>query len=501
MPVSNIDSIGIGGRTRPKPIPIHHLIPPVADSDMKVVIESTTDHDLSDLILSGSYSDGVTNTVGAFDFKIIDPDKAIYNAISTFDEVVVYADYGTPTNARFRGIIEKLGFADSYLIISGRSVGMIFAEKNIIYQSTDVDGNLAPMTKSDILKEIIEDNFDDINVDDVVVNSTEITVNYFEIPFASIIEDLCGTTHSFYLDTERAAQYFVKDSITNTTEIVVEDSNLLETLDNADDSNEVYSRVRVYGANLDGIPIIATSESDTSNTGGIEKDLKIDNASATTTTQAQESADLEFEKLRNIPKIGQIKSLFLPTLIPGERIFISSPREGIDPAYYSITSYTQSFDLNGDAWAKTTIDLVRRKQSISGMMRERINFEDFISENLNKNDMDYSVIYDFSEGIGTHSDTEIDIDNGVLTTDGSATGTWISPTTTLTTDTSAVEVRVKGNKITGTKVFISVDNGVTYTPIQTLGQSQALTGKNIVLKIVLNSADTEVTACGILYKF
>ncbi len=502
MPVRNIGSIG-----SPKPIEVYHIIPPVSNADLKVTIETDTETiDLSDLVLSGSYTDGVTNTVGSFDFKIIDANQSIYNRISTFDEVIIYADYGTPTTARFRGKIEKRGYIDSYLTISGRSIGMIFSEKNIIYNS---EGQKSIDT---ILTEIIEANFSSVDVTNIESNPALITVNYFEIPMSQIIEQLCGSTYDFYLNHNNEAHYFTKGSRQNETEAIMEDINAIETTDNTDDTEEVYSKVRVYGGTVSGIPIIATSDSSTTQTGGVIKELKIDNLSIKTVNQAQDLADSEYLSKNSVPRIGETSALFLPTLMPGEKLFIAIPREDIVPAYYEINTYKHEFDLNSSTWAKTTINIKRKKQTVSSLVKQRINFESEITENTNPNDMDYSLIYDFSTDEGTFTNTirqSIDTNgsvNYVLKTVSGDSGNWKSPIKLLPSNIAGIEFRIAGDNLAGTppegtKIYYSFDGGTTeYLYDASVSQTIVPTGSALVIKILFSSAETQVDAVAALYK-
>ena len=489
-PVRNIR--GIGGT---KPIPIYHAIPPVGDANFKVIIEAASDIDLSDLIVSGSWSDGVTNIIGDFEFKIIDPDKAIYNQVSKLDEIVIYADYGTPTTARFRGKIEVLGYTDSYLNISGRSIGMIFAEKNIIYTSNGVKA------KSSIIKEIIAANFTGIDVDNVIANSTEIEVNYDEIPFSEIIAEICGDGYDFYLNHDSEAHYFVKGSRVNTTEIIAEESNLLGVANNAYDTSYISSKVRVYGTNK-GFPVIATSDIGTTETGGITKEFKIDNNSIKTMQQAIDFVDAEAEKRKTTPKISEVSSLILPSILPGEKLFIIIPREEIDPEYYEINSFKHEVDLGSEYYLKTTVNIKKQKTNISTILKGRINFENKISENLNKYDLDFSYVWDFDTDTGTHTSTTIEINTntgeGVLKTTGGATGEWESDLLTLDSNVTAVQLKSDGEVNEGTQLFLSTNGGTTYTPI-IAGTTTIPAGQDIKLKVVLNSASTRLKAIVLYY--
>jgi len=498
MYIKNINTVGPSGN--PKPIPIIHLIPPVAEADFKVIIETASGNiDLYDLIVSGSYTDGCTTTIGDFEFKIIDPDRAIYNAISTYDEIVLYADYGTPTTARFRGIIERRGYLDAYTTISGRSIAMIFAEKQIIYSS---NGERA---RSEVLKEIIADNFPNVTVTGIVSDLTGVNVNYSEIPFTQIIEEICGNHHDFYLDCNFDVKYFEKGSVDNGTEAISEDSNHIETTDNADDTETVYSKVRVYGKDYSGIPVLSTSVIDTTNTAGINKELKLTNTSLVNTAQADDYVNAQAESRRNIPRVGSITSFYLPSLLPGERLYIAIPREEISPDYYEVVSFKHSIDLNGSPYIKTTVTLKKQRINLSTIVKSRVAFENTSTDNPNENDLDFSKIITFESDIGTHDGTEIS-ENYLKVTQGQSTGTWESPIYQFTDDVTQLYFKWNGDnlvgqyQVTSSQLWFSLNGGTSWHLVQPTITNIPV-GRDLRLKVVLNQDTAQVNVIGILYSY
>lgn len=492
----------IGPSQNQKPIPIWHVIPPASESDYYFkIITDTEEIDLTDIVTKGTITDGATNTVGSFEITIIDPDKTIYDKIATFDDLVLYADYGDPTSLRFRGKIERRGYQDIYTVISGRSVGMIFVDKPIIYASN------GKKKKSDILKEIIDINFSEhsINVDNISEDENLIDVNYFEIPFIDIITEICGSSHDFYLNHSYNAFYFPKGSINNMTDGISQEQNHIETTDNADDSESTYSQVRIYGSSVNSIPLIATSELDTTITRGVSKVLKIDNSSIITDDQLIDFTDSQKQIAQEIPKVGTHTALFLPTIQPGEKLFIAIPREGIAPGYYPVISYTHEFDLGSEHDRKTTINLVRRRQEISDIMKGRISFESKISENSNPNNQDFAKRITFNEDSGTHSKTII-AEGYLQVKEGEAVGQWISDIIDLGEDVSRMEFYLTGEllvqqySVTTSYLWYSLDGGTTWklspgNGIQVVGQ----TGNQLRFRIDLNSNESKAQSIAYMY--
>lgn len=502
-PIRNINAIG-----RTKPIPIYHAIPPPSSAIYKVTIDDgTTETDVSDLIVSGIFNGGTTKTIGNFELKIIDPAKTIYNLISKFNDVYFYGDYGaSATTKRLRYKIESKGYDNHNTIISGLGILMKFAGKTIIYKTVDANNNLTTKAKSTILTEIIQENFPDISdFTNIETNSDEVQKNYSEIPFMDIINDICESTHEFYLDYDLAPHYFTKGSITNTSDAISEEVNYLYANDNIDDAEEIFSKVRVYGSTIEGVQIIATSEEDTSLTGGIKKDKIITNTSITTITQAQQLADAEFEKIRNPVRIGAFNSLLLPGLNPGEKLFIALPQEDISPGYYQIQEFTHEFDLSVPNAFRTKVIMVKRRINLPKIIESINEFTSESTDKENPNDMDFSQIITFESTSGTHSDTEVD--GGYLKVDeGKSVGTWLSDIYTFSSDLSSIEFRWSGESLitdtsaTTSQLLYSVDGGITFTPNLTQEEVISITeGTKLQIKFLLRDPLAKVKSIAFLY--
>ena len=492
MPVRNISSIG-----NTKPIPVHVFIPPLYNAIYKLeIVSDSGTYDITDIVIEGEYTNGVTETVGSFSITF-DNSKGNYtNTFSIYDKLNIYIDYGaSATTKRFVGLIERISKTGSKIIISGKGTALRTLMKNVTYSATEKE-------RSEVLKAIIDKYFSGIiTTNNISSDTTKITVSYEEKPFWEIVEELSNAAgYDSYVDVDFDFHYFESGSITNETECIVHENNLVETGDFTPDLELVSNRVRVYGKKTEGIPLLATAE-DTSAQSDIDGDIReyiITDESIDTKTEAQNRADFELANRKDPPIIGNVISLGLPTLQPGEKLRISDPLNGLDPKAYMIRKYRHIF--SNDDPLKTEVTIQKTGDSLVKVLKGRIKFETEIRNPINPNEMESSVVYDFSSDVGTHSGTEIDTEAQVLKTTGGSTGTWISPVTTVSSNVTGVEVRIKGNKVDTTNAYISVDGGTTYTPTNFSGTQKTLSGKDLRVKVSINSADTEVKGVGILYK-
>lgn len=505
-PVRNLRGIG-----NVKPIPVVHFIPPVFSPVYKIeVVTDTETLDVTDLLVDGNYTDGVTNSIGNFEFKILDPSNINSEKIEEFDTVNVYMDYGkTATTLRFTGKIERKSNQELvYLTISGRSVAMITTGTNITYSSGGYKA------RSQILKDIINATKTDgetpkyfsglISDSGIEDDLTEINVNYEEIPFWNIVEEICTSGgRDAYIDVNNVFHYFLKGSRENTSEAVVEDINLIEASDYAKDTEEVYTKVRVYGKKYEGIPVIASSTQDTSNTKGIVKELKIDNGSVDSTLQATDLAEAYATDKRLPPTLGNITSLLLPTLLPGEKVKITSPTNNIPPEYYNINLFKHIFSINGSP--QTELIIQKQKVQLSTIIKGNIKFQSDVVDSANKYDMDFSQVITFEEDSGVHNNTIINEDY-LKVKQGASSGSWVSDLIELDNDVTQIEFRFSGDYLikqygaTTSYIWFSLDGGTTWQ-VYGFGTTEVPSGRDLKIRIDLNSSDAQVKAVSVLYKF
>jgi len=490
---------GLGGT---KPIPVHVYIPPVFNPVHKIeIISGATTTDVTDFVVEGEYTYGVTATVGDFTFAIDNSTEEYTSLFSLWSEVKVYLDYGTSaTTLRFVGRIERASKNNNLIVVSGRGNGSVTVGKNVTYSATD-------KARSTILTEIIQQYFSGtITTTNIETDSGTSTVNYVDVPFWTVVEDICQRAgFDAYIDTTYDFHYFLSGSRENTTEIVAHTQNLIETSDFSDDLQSVFNRVKVYGKQIEGIPALATSEDTASQSDFSVRELKIDTETASTAEQALAVSDFELSINKDPPTIGTVKSLLLPTLNPGEMVRISDPLNGLAPNTYQIQKFRQIFSNDNPPMTELTVQ--KERLDIPNILKGRINFEQEITSNVNPNEMDHSILFDFGSDVGTHSGTEIDTDLGILKLiDGNSTGTWTSPIIIVPTNVLNIETRISGSSILGTQSFISLDAGTTFTGVtfnqsssSELGGGSIPNGNKIQIRIDFFSGSTEITAAGVLY--
>jgi len=483
-----------------KKIPIYAWIPPVTDPLFKIEVVTSggsgTAYDVSDIIHSGDITNGVTDTIGNFKFVIDNSEETYTDLFALYDEVNLYMDYATTaTTLRFKGLIEKVSKAENTIIVTGRSTAAKVMGITVTKQYTD---SYTHEILLDLISSYASDTLTTTNIDTTESTDQQITISWNQKTFWECVIELCARAgYDCYIDQNYDVHYFVNGTRNNTTEVILHDQNLFETGDFAPDLSVIKNRIIVYGSKIENMQIIATAEDLTSQSAYQVKEEVISDSTIITTAQAQARADYELAAKKDPLIVGEVSSYGLPTLYPGERLRISDPQNGLAPNYYTIQKFDHKF--SNDEPMTTVVTITKETSTLPRILKKRITYETQATEFENINELRQSWLFDFNTDTGTHSSTQIA--EGFLTTDGGASGTWISEDNGVTTDITACELRVSGDALPGTNYLVSVDGGIVW---QSITPNVLLTpnpsGKTLKLKVELNSATTNVDSLMLLYK-
>ena len=323
-------------------IPTFHWVPPVYSPVEKIELEQSdgTKTDITDRIFDGTLTDGITETIGNFNFLVDNSDQALSGKFSPYDELNVYMDYATSaTTLRFKGKIEKVSNQNSQIRFSGRSVAFRVLGITVTQSFTN-------QYTHDILQSILDTYAIYVtqnNIDTTESTDTQISVNWYQKPFWECVQELCNKAgYDAYIDPSTDFNYFVIGTRQNSTEALVHNSNLIETGDFTPDLSVVKNRIIVYGGLIEGQQIIWTEEDSASIDAYDVRELIINDTNNITIDQAQARALYELSLNKDPPIVGEVSGLGLPTITPGDKIQISDPLNSLNPQYYAIQKYTHN---------------------------------------------------------------------------------------------------------------------------------------------------------------
>lgn len=467
---------------------IYIPIPKAKNTQISLLIN---DQEMKQRCLKSNFVKPVTNGIGTFNLTLNNSFGQLNGLFSEGQTVKFYADNQDATTLQFWGRIDyiKNNISDSgqFLEIEGRHRSYLLTEYLVCHSTNNKD-------PAQILKDIIDKagGFTYVNVDST---SELMSVQWEYKTFWDCVIELCKYAgYDCYVDDDLDFHFFEANSIMNDQEAIVEGDNFLKTQDWGTNNTYEKTRVTVIGQDDEGIPIIYTAKIDN------ETDIRevfIRESSANTEEKVKNLAEAKLGEYTNRNPQATITSYGLETLNPGDNFWVMIPRQQIAGIYKTV-QITHKFGAEVGGWRTENV-IEEEENSTSFFIQKALKQTQSISNPQNINKMNYSYNFSFDNDTGTHSNTEII--EGILKTDGSASGTWISPLKTMDENATGYELRVKGESIPGTNFYVSSDGGNTWQGItsQNTLYNFSPPGKNLKIKVEFNSASTQIKSLALLY--
>lgn len=425
----------------------------------------------------------VTEGTGNFSITLLNP-NAGFN-FTGLEEVIVNADFGGGTTRFFRGTVEevKKTYSDVPKIrLNGRHISGELADLTVTetFSNTEL---------SSIFTSIVNTYAPNYTVNNV--NSTGIldSIAFDHMPFYQALKEIAyRADFDYYVDNDRNFHFFKSGSIRNMTD-AIGPTWFISSEGLGDSIVEVKNRIICYGTTSSGLPIISTV--DDSNSQGLygvrEKFISDSRITSKDIADAVINAYLQFNKNKN--QIGTVDSYALPTLLPGDKIYIEERSVGIT-GQFRINHITDR--IGNDGWF-TKVNAERigsvRLSSILGNLFKSSSGVDF----KNPNKMKYSIVDEFDNSVQIESSANANISNSefrqtALGSDAQITGI----TADAIVDITQVELRVSGQDLDGSVFAVSTDNGANYASITPNVLTSVASGREIKVRITLRDNSTNL---------
>lgn len=494
----------IGTKTAPVYIP--------TDSDALVIITITADDDTvytvmdtyggaeadNHCISSPTLTRSATDVMGNFRLRIANDGGRFLDKFNGGEVVKIYSDATDATTLIFQGKIDNptYGLSSSsgfFIDLNGRAYPEMIDET--------ITGIEVAATADISLAGILNEFFSDVTLvfwngtvwveatytlaTDTVAWSASVpdfpttlmNLTYQHKKGWTVIKEICQRAgldcYTEYDGSKWTLRTFLVDTITNDDSNVAYGTNLLGMNGFGVDNNEVYNRVIVYGKTESDNILLLKSENDTTSQGNLWiKDRVFTATDLDTMDEVQDKADFELTKGIDADAQGQLTSVCLHTLRPGEIINCSVPYSNIEGTF-KVQSFTHSF---GNL-CKTTLNLTKKTNTLKDIFVAKVNPDDFVGAIDNPNNMtdSYTVYFNENPSKVNHTNT-VEVDGRIRLQDGFKTGTTTSVTLTTDQDVETCELRRFENYETVQDSYeVSNTNGATWETYATAAGSEVHT--------------------------
>jgi len=467
-------------------------IPKIRNTHCKVEISGV---DVTSRVIDSSWVLPCTSGIGTFNITLSNAKGQFSGDYNSGDTVKFYADNKDATTLQFWGRIDytkdDLSNQGQFLNIDGRHRAFLLNEHFVCHTATNT-------ATSQILKDIIDKipSGYGFTYSNIQTDTTTMSVEWNYKPFWDCVEELCNKArYDCYVDNDMDFHYFEENSIANNDDAIAEGDNFVQSKDYG--TNDYYEKTRVIVMGLDsgGLPIIYTAVSP--DEGDEIREVFVNDTSADTLRKVQDIALAKLAEVTNKNPRQKIISHGLETIKPGENIWVIVPRQKI-AGQYKMVQITHKFGMKQGGWKTETI-MEEQETGTSSAIQGLAKTSQQIKEARNVYKMNYSYNFDFDSDSGDHTNTEII--RGVLKTDGSASGTWISPIRTIGSNVTALEMRTKGEQQTSIVIFVSVDGGAVWNQVTQIREDYTISpsGRDLRIRVVFSSPSAQLDSMALLY--
>lgn len=473
------------------------------EASVKWEVEVNGENVRTDILVS-EFSKALCPEVGDFKVNLINADSKYSERYSYGQTVKLLVDLSDGTTERFEGKIDKIfnRYDQGIGFVLELSGGHLTSDLMQIKVTESYTGNKSYSDLcSDMEDKYLTGYLSDYSITCSLTSSDLPTVNWDGKPFWDCMHDLCKLSNGEAYVTDDK-EIIIRDinSHENNDEAVVWNDTMIDCSGLGKQSISTKNRINIQGDDGEGLPVLYTKN----NTSSQEllsalKELTIKDTQISTPAEAEERASAEEEYQNTSGELeGECVSDILPSLEAGDKIYIVNPVMKIHQQS-RVYKFTHRFPNE-----HTTVN-VGRVRKLPQLFKKRVEAELALSKLTNPFKMERSINFTFDDDSNISSrDSNVLISGGKVSLSSGTQGVITSSTFNLPDGISEVHLRAVGSNIIGTDFELSTDGGNEHEDLFFEGKkvldypvtSDAL----VVLKITIQSANTEIASLAILYK-
>jgi len=498
-----------------------------------IIINSGTEYDVTDYLLSGTITRIATVGVSNFSLEVDNGNGRYKDKFSAGDSVDVYYDYleeSQISTVRFRGYID--GVYDNVdsngysLLIEGRdapksSSNEHFADTHITLSfvsrnnldcwfgttgSTDGEGNYSDgvLYNSGLILRVYDTadstwkNYKDLTDEQKTTlkaqtGYTQTHINtYVEKSRLTISQELASEgDYDFRIYYDGTYSYLMvhpENAILNSNEHVTIGQNFISLNRYGKDTTEEFNRIKQKGF-TDGIIILMRTKEDTARQSAVWiKDKEETTTALKDDDEIVGKANARLNELKEALSKGTITCCGLPSLQPAEKVPVNIPY--VMNENLKVKSFTVNFGADLDF----NLNIQDRETTFEKIFKDQMDDTVDITPTDNPNGMMNAFVYDFSNEFG-YTLVDCQITNNTLSlSSGKSTGTCTTTIETVDNNITKCEIRIKANQMWNCTYRVSNDGGLTFEDMSLIAVHTFISvGSSLVLEITLNESTSGVS--------
>jgi hypothetical protein len=444
-------------------------------------------------IWSAECTRAICPEIGYFKILLDNNNEEFTESYSGGETVEFFIDLTDGTTRRFKGEIDTI--KNKYDTSKGFTLELA---------GNHVSGGLMniTVTESFVGDTLVSDILDTLNSNyltgytmnyTATDTSTKPTINWNNKPFWECIYDLIKLIDAdAYVDDDLNLNVFDKKSVENNNEAIVWNDTMISTEGLGTQSLTTRNKIIVYGEAGD-LPVVSTSEDSDSQSSYGTKEQVVFDSKITSVDMADELSASELSLQKTPETEGKANAFILPSLSPGEIIWISNPVFKIH-GQYKIYKYTHKFP------SERTECFIQTSREIPHIFKKRIENELALQTVTNpfKMTSSWNFVFDNFDELSTQ-DENIKVEDSRIKLSSGTSGTFTA-TKTASSNVTKVHLKVNGSSLVGTIYKFSTDGGDNTTLLTPEIEITVPAGTNLWFKVDMRSANTEIDSIAILYR-
>ena len=448
--------------------------------------------------INAEFTKGVCPEVGEFKIRLLNTDQKYSTRYKIGQTVQLTMDFFSGTTLRFEGTIDRLmnhfdPLLGYVLDIYGAQLATKLLDINV---TTSFEGATINDILSDLVTNFAPSGFT-INFTSTATNTPKI--NWEDKPFWDCVNDLgkvAEPTADSYVSDTKVIQFFDKNSVENNNEAFVHNDTMIQVSGFGQQILTTRNKIKVRGDDGTGLPILFESNNFTSQSDFGIKEQILNESSIRTNAEAIAAGNAERDFQATPEDEGEGVSLILPSVNPGDRIHVTSPTMKIlgQKRLYKFTHFLPR---------RTSELLFGNERKLKQILKNRIKTELALENNVNPFGMRYSLNLTFNQSSELDSfDTNVQFIDGKVSlvsgTQGRFTKSHTSPV-----DVTEIHTKAVGSQVVGTTIEVSLKGGQagSYQTLTLEKRTELIgTGKSLLFRVTIQSANTEIDSLAFLYK-
>jgi len=436
--------------------------------------------------------------IGTFLVKLSNTNNVYKGMWQKGDTVYFYADFADASTPLFKGridsVVEDKTRRGNLLTLSGRHISYLLAETWITksYENQRVDEISKNLVDTFLQgKGYTYTNVITFDADSLINIGKKTPITFIDFMRSLMIQ---GTADG-YVDNDLDFHIFKENSVLNQLDQIVEPFNFRRMTGFGTDGIKERDTLTVYSS-AGGLPLISTAGS------GDRQHAPVADFAVNSMNEADTLSTGLLAEATNVPNQGNILCKALPTIKPGENLWVSIPGNEITEIYKALL-IKHRFGPEAKARWSTEVTLERLTGTSGEQISElsRRNYEVSGIDNPNNMTGSYNFTFDDQSNISTLTNLEVS-EGQLIVTSGQTSGVMTSVIKVAAEDVEFAELRVIGENLDTSTFEVSVDGGNNYQTIEkkALTEITAGTGNDIIIRVNLDGATAKLDALALLYK-